>query len=184
MKQRFNNKIVLKLMLFVLGFVLASTVSQAQLPTSIDTSKMAYNEISTKVKLFVFPTKNQSEGRQKKDEWECYNWAVKNSGVDPYNMQKVAAAPVQTGPDGTAVKSAAKGALVGTAIGAVTGDTGEGAAIGAIAGGAAGARQKRSMQAQQQQQAAATASKTEQDMLNSFNKAFSACIEGKGYTIK
>jgi hypothetical protein len=184
MKQKSNNKIVLKLIMLVFGFVLTATIAHAQLPTSIDTSKMVYNEISTKVKLFVFPTKGQSQGQQKKDEWECYNWAVKNSGVDPYNPQKVAAAPVESGPDGTAVKSAAKGALVGTAIGAVTGDTGQGAAVGAIAGGAAGMRQKKVTQQQQQQQAAATASKTEQDMLNSFNKAFSACIEGKGYTIK
>jgi hypothetical protein len=100
------------------------------------------------------------------------------------NTAAVQAAPVETGPDGQVVGSAAKGAIVGAAIGAVTGDAGQGAAVGAIAGGAGGIRQKRVGQARAQEQAQANADQQNQAMANSFIKAFSACIEGKGYTIK
>jgi uncharacterized protein YcfJ len=134
--------------------------------------------------LYVFPSKNQTKQKQKEDEFECYKWAMEQSGIDPLNLPKVQAAPAQTGPTGAAVGGAAKGAAVGVAIGAIAGDAGKGAAIGAVAGGVAGRRQGKQAQAQQNQQSQDAVTKTEQDMKNSFVKAFSACIEGKGYTIK
>jgi hypothetical protein len=36
----------------------------------------------------------------------------------------------------------------------------------------------------QQQQNNAQAAATEQELMNNFKKAFSACLEGKGYTVK
>jgi hypothetical protein len=100
---------------------------------------MTYNQISQTMKLYVFPSKNQSKQTQKEDEFECYKWAVEQSGIDPLNLPKVEAASVQTGPTGGAVKGAAKSAVAGAAIGAVAGDAGKGAAIGATAGGMKGA---------------------------------------------
>jgi hypothetical protein len=174
-----NRRFVLTCVLGYLPIILFG-----QLTTTIDTSRMTYNQISSTLKVYVFPAKGQSEAKQKKDEYECYQWSVKNSGIDPLNTAAVQAAPVETGPDGQVVGSAAKGAIVGAAIGAVTGDAGQGAAVGAIAGGAGGIRQKRVGQARAQEQAQANADQQNQAMANSFIKAFSACIEGKGYTIK
>lgn len=153
-------------------------------PALPDTAKMTYNQISQGLKLYVYPSKEQSKQQQKEDEFECYKWAVEQSGIDPLNLPKVEAAPAQTGPTGGAVRGAAKGAAAGAAIGAITGDAGEGAAVGAIVGGLSGRRQGKQAQAQQNQQAQANAAATEQEMKNSFTKAFSVCIEGKGYTIK
>ena len=51
-------------------------------------------------------------------------------------------------------------------------------------GGLAGRRKGKQAQAQQNQQAEATATATDQAKIDSFKKAFSVCIEGKGYTIK
>ena len=152
-------------------------------PTVPDTSKMTYNQISGGLKLYVFPAKNQSKQQQKTDEFDCYVWAQEQSGIDPLNLPKVAA-PVQSGPTGGAVKGAAKGAAAGAAIGAIAGDAGQGAAIGATAGAMAGRRQGKQAQAQANQQSQAQATATEQEMKDSFNKAFSVCMEGKGYTIK
>ncbi len=166
-------------------FLLALTNGYAQKPPTLpDTSKMKYNEISNKMKLYVFPSKNQSQQTQKEDEFICYKWAIENTGIDPMNPPKVEAAPVETGPDGSAVVGAAKGAAAGVAIGAIAGDAGTGAAIGAVAGGLAGRRQGKQAQAQAQQQSQAAVAKTEQEIKDTFKKAFSACIEGKGYTIK
>jgi hypothetical protein len=174
------------LLLPVLALAFSHTLfaQQATPPALPDTSKMTYNQISQGLKLYVYPSKDQSKQQQKEDEFECYKWAVEQSGIDPLNLPKVEAAPAQTGPTGGAVKGAAKGAAAGAAIGAITGDAGEGAAVGAIVGGLSGRRQGQQAQAQQNQQAQANAAATEQEMKNSFTKAFSVCIEGKGYTIK
>lgn len=160
------------------------SAQQAAPPALPDTAKMTYNQISQSMKLYVYPSKGQSKQQQKVDEFECYKWAVEQSGIDPLNLPKVEAPPPQTGPTGGAVKGAAKGAAAGAAIGAITGDAGQGAAVGAVAGGLAGRRQGKQQQAQQNQQAQANAAAAEKEMTDSFKKAFSVCIEGKGYTIK
>ena len=173
------------IMIITLGLgqtVFAQTVPTTQLLP--DTAKMTYNQISQQMQLFIYPSKGQTKQQQKKDEFECYKWAVEQSGIDPLNLPKVEAAPVQSGPDGSAVKGAAKGAAAGVAIGAIAGDAGKGAAIGAAAGAMAGRRAGQQAQAQKNQQAQANSAASEQAMKDSFKKAFSVCIEGKGYTIK
>ena len=70
------------------------------------------------------------------------------------------------------------------AIGAIAGDAGKGAAIGAVAGGLAGRRAGKQAQAQANQQSQADVVNTQNEIKNTFIKGFSACLEGKGYTIK
>lgn len=179
-------RVILPALLLVLGQTVYSQTTQAvpvtqQMP---DTAKMTYNQISKAMNLYVYPSKKQSQSQQKKDEFACYQWAVEQSGIDPLNLPKIEAAPVQTGPTGGAVKGAAKGAAAGAAIGAIAGDAGKGAAIGAAAGGMKGMGKGKQAQAQQNQKSQADAAAKEQAMKDEFKKAFSVCIEGKGYTIK
>ncbi len=174
-------------LLFPVLFLASGHTAFAQVPVTQqlpDTAKMTYNQISQACKLFVYPSKGQSKQQQKEDEFECYKWAMEQSGLDPLNLPKVEAAPAQTGPTGGGVKGAAKGAAAGAAIGAITGDAGEGAAVGAVVGGLAGRRQGKNAQAQANQQNQANAAAAEAQMKETFVKAFSVCIEGKGYTIK
>jgi hypothetical protein len=49
---------------------------------------MTYNQISQRLKLFVYPSKWQSKDKQKADELEYYKWAMEQSGIDPMNMTK------------------------------------------------------------------------------------------------
>lgn len=172
------------ILVLVLGFSTSFFAQTTPLPTTLDPSKMTYNQISQSLKLFVYPSKGQSQDKQKADEFECYKWAMEQSGIDPMNMPKTEAAPKQEGPTGAGVGGAAKGAAVGAALGSINGNAGEGAAAGAIVGGLAGRRKGKQVQAQQNQQAEATATATDQAKIDSFKKAFSVCIEGKGYTIK
>ena len=158
--------------------------AHAQVASLPDTSKMTYNQISGKLGLYVFPAKSQSQQQQKVDEFECYKWAIQQSGIDPLNLPKVEAAPVDKSPDGTAVVGAAKGAAAGVAIGAIAGDAGKGAAIGAAAGAMGGRRQKKAGDAKEEQKSQADAKNKEAEIKNSYIKAFSVCMEGKGYTIK
>jgi len=174
------------LIVLLVIFLSSANSVYAQVPTTKalpDTSKMTYSQISNTMKLVVFPAKGQSQKQQKKDEFDCYMWAMGQSGIDPLNLPKTEAA-VQSGPTGGAVKGAAKGAAGGAAIGAIAGDAGKGAAIGATAGALRGVKKGKEQQAQQNQQAQASAAATDQAKIDSFKKAFSACIEGKGYTVK
>jgi hypothetical protein len=188
MKTNLLFKSVCRAILAFTILIFSQTVfAQTPVPTTKllpDTAKMTYNQISQTAKLYVFPAKGQSKNQQKKDEFDCYMWAIEQSGIDPLNTPKVEAAPVQSGPTGGAVKGAAKGAAAGAAIGAIAGDAGKGAAIGAVAGGLGGRRQGKQAQAQQNQQAQANTAAQEQAMKDSFQKAFSVCLEGKGYTTK
>ena len=183
MKPIFFSYTAPRIFLALLIMVSSQTVL-AQTPALPDTSKMAYNQLSSSLKLLVFPAKGQSKQKQKSDEFACYKWSMEQTGIDPMNPPKVEAAPVQSGPTGGAVVGGAKGAAAGVAIGAIAGDAGKGAAIGAVAGGLAGRRAGKQAQAQANQQAQADVAHTQNEIKNTFIKGFSACLEGKGYTIK
>jgi len=61
---------------------------------------------------------------------------------------------------------------------------GKGAAYGAIIGGISGRRAKKMGDQQKQQQANQAAAAAQQNMSADYNKAFTVCMEAKGYTIK
>ena len=134
--------------------------------------------------LFVFPSNDQDKETQDADELACYKWAKEQTGVDPINPPDVQAEQVDRSADGTAVRGAARGAAAGAAIGAIAGDAGQGAAIGAVAGGLRGRRAKKVGDEMEQQQNNAASEAAEKEMMDNFKKAFSACMEGKGYTVK
>lgn len=150
--------------------------------TGVD--QIVAQDISKSLGLYVFPSKDQDKATQEADETACFKWAKEQSGYDPINPTKYVAAEVDSSPDGSAVRGAARGAAAGAAIGAIAGDTGEGAAIGAIVGGLRGRRAKKAGDQQQQQANSAAASTASANAANDYNKAFSACMEGKGYTVK
>ena len=140
--------------------------------------------IASSLGLYVFPAEGQDAATQEADETACFKWAKQQSGYDPMNPTVYQGAEVDRSADGSAVGGAAVGAAGGAAIGAIAGDAGKGAAIGATAGGMRGIRAGSQAQAQQNQQAQANAAAAEEETKNTFRKAFSACIEGKGYTVK
>jgi hypothetical protein len=134
--------------------------------------------------LYIFPANGQDQATQDADEVACYKWAKEQTGVDPINPPQVQAAQVDRSADGTAVVGAAGGAAAGAAIGAIAGDTGKGAAIGAVVGGLRGRRAKVVGDEMEQQANNQAATAQEEEMMNNFKKAFTACLEAKGYTIK
>lgn len=134
--------------------------------------------------VFVYPAKGQSTERQQAEATECYAWAQQQTGIDPTAPPPAAAPSQSQGVDGSAVKGAAKGAVVGTAIGAIAGETGEGAAIGAIAGGLRGRRMAKQQKKSDEQAAQQQAHAQHAYVQETFRKAYGACLEGKGYTVK
>jgi hypothetical protein len=131
--------------------------------------------------MVIYPAKEQTPEQQKQDEYECHQWAVEQTGFDPTKTQQVT--QQESSPKGGAIKGAAGGALVGAGIGAIAGDARKGAAIGAGAGAVGGGAKQR-QQRQQQEAAAQQAQANQQAQINNYNKAKSACLEGRGYTVK
>ena len=120
--------------------------------------------------VFVYPQKGQSQQQQDIDTAECGRWAKQQSGVDP-NAPKQ---PDQVGSNARgAVGGAAKGAALGAAVGAIGGDAGKGAGAGAVVGGVAGRRKSK-----KDKQAAAA------ETTNTYQRAFAACMDGRGYSVK
>jgi hypothetical protein len=159
-------------------------IAIALLTFNYDQSRAQETTLASGLGLFVFPAEDQNKEQQDADELACYKWAKEQTGVDPINPPEVQAEEVDRSADGTAVRGAARGAAAGAAIGAIAGDAGKGAAIGAVAGGLRGRRAKVVGDEMEQQQNNATAAAQTQEMMDNFNKAFSACMEGKGYTVK
>ena len=138
--------------------------------------------------VIVYPAKGQSAEQTEKDKYECYAWAKNSSGFDP-----MAAPTAQTAPPtreqqvGGVGKGAVGGGLAGLAVGALAGNAKKGAAIGAGSGGLLGGmrrhdQKQRETHAQQQweQQEGANYSQNR----NNYNRAYSACLEGRGYTVR
>lgn len=148
--------------------------------------------------VYVFPAEGQDAAQQSKDEAACYEWAVGNTGTDPFELAKQEQADAQQAQaDQQAAKQAgqgsgARGAVRGAAAGALIGeiandDASEGAAWGAAAGAVHGRRQGRRAQQEAQEQSAAQAEQREaatDEQLNNFKNAFSVCLEAKEYMVK
>ncbi len=159
------------------------------------------------INMFVYPGKGQNADQQLKDESACYASAKEQTGVDPQAAapagksaeqkaaEQKAAADAAKAPRGGRLKGAAKGAAGGSVIGAVAGDAGTGAATGAVVGTmVGGAKQRRANAAAKQQAAANTAAAQQKEeekakqehaaKLDTFKRAFSACMGARGYSAK
>lgn len=129
----------------------------------------------------AYPAREQSREQIEQDRYICFEWARDNTGFDP--MQSPAASAPPPEPTMGALGGAVGGALVGVTIGAITGHAGRGAAIGALSGGLLGgaheynSEQERELYIRQQ-----TANFAEKR--NEYNRAWSACMEGRGYTVR
>ena len=123
-------------------------------------------------KPIIYPSKGQSAQQQQKDDGECYAWAKNKTGIDP---AAVAAAPPPSGP-AVGGGERARGAVRGAAVGGIV-DGGDGARTGAAVGVVAGGARARQNQKAQQQSAQAGS-------IDTYNRAYAACMEGRGYSIK
>jgi hypothetical protein len=141
------------------------------------------------VEIYFYPTKGQSKAQQDRDRYECYLWAVKQTGYDPgramaphQRIEVVPAAP----PGANVAAGAATGAVVGSILSGPR-DHGQGLVFGAIAGAMMGAA---SEQAQQEQAARMTQQYNERDyarveeQARNYRRAMTACLEGRGYTVR
>ena len=189
------------LIVLVMAWLIPAAPAQTAPPPAWSPSKS--------IGMFAYPKQNQNADQQLKDESDCYGSAKQNTGVDPQapaptgpsaeqNQAAQQQAAQQAGKDvskGGTVKGAAGGAAGGAAIGAIAGDAGKGAAIGATVGAVAGRRKQRTKEQQAKQQAAQQTSQAQQqaqaqaqgqhkEAIDTFKRAFSACMDARGYAVQ
>jgi Glycine zipper len=145
--------------------------------------------------LAVYPGQGQSPAQLDRDRFECHDWAVKQTRFDPSAPRaRSAMPPVRVAEPQPTGAGAVVGAITGAVLGSIVarpGSEGAGAAIGAVAGGLFGAAAEDSAQqdarasAQQQIDARAAARRaTDNQGAGAYRRALSACLEGRGYTVR
>ena len=123
----------------------------------------------TAVAQYVYPGRGQSPEQQQRDQADCHGWAMQQAG----NPAAVPPPPAQSG---QVLRSTGRGAAIGAVGGAIGGDAGKGAAIGAASGALIGGMRRRDEQrAYNEAQGNANAA---------YSRAYGACLEGRGYTVK
>jgi hypothetical protein len=132
--------------------------------------------------LVIYPKGGQDAEQQKKDEYECHEWAVGQSGFDPINAPSAADAVPAEAKKGGLLRGGAKGAAGGAVIGAIAGDAGKGAAIGA-AGGAIVGNARRNNQVRDQEATQQQAQANIDAQRASYTRAKKTCLEGRNYSV-
>lgn len=110
----------------------------------------------------AYPARGQSPEQHARDNEECQTWARQQSAYDPATDTAKGAGV------GLAIGALA-GAATGAAIGAATGNAGRGAAVGAVVGGVGGT--------------AVGAGRGYTSNRDGYDRAFAACMQGKGYSV-
>jgi hypothetical protein len=184
----------------------SSTSAQPAAPAA-PTGPVPSFSAANKVGLYAYPGKGQSHDQQLIDESDCYNSAQQQTGVNadtpapqPPSSADVQAAQAQAADaapqqKGGRARGAARGAVGGAVIGGIAGDAGTGAAVGATVGTVRGGRQQRKANAAAKDEASAQGGAQVQQQyqsqkaaydqqMNTFKRAFSACMDARSYSVK
>jgi hypothetical protein len=144
--------------------------------------------------IYAYPSQGQTPEQQDRDRYDCYQWAIQQTGFDPsapnvppHDRIQVVGGPPAV-PPGAGV---ATGAVTGAVLGALVSrprDAGAGALVGAVLGGIVGgaaenAQNQQAAQANtvvvQRQQSAQVERKA-----SDFRRAAGACLEARGYSVR
>lgn len=134
--------------------------------------------------MFIFPAQGQTVEEQELDEFRCQRWATDRTGFNPLATPTATTQPPsqqrQTG-------GLARGALGGAALGAIIGDSSRSAGRGAAAGDLIGGVRQNRSNTRVEQETEQWAQREAANMANNrndFERAMTACLEGKGYTVR
>ena len=140
--------------------------------------------------VYFFPTQGQTAERQERDRYECYNWAVGRTGFDPSRRPLPPTQRHVVVPSRPTGEATVGGALLGAIIGAAVSDSrnaASGAIVGAAAGGLLGAASESAQADEEARRYAAgqaVASAGNGRAAADYQRAMSACLEARGYTVK
>lgn len=143
--------------------------------------------------IYVYAAHGQTDKQLDRDRYECHNWAVLQSHYNPSDPHLAPHQQIQVVAAPPAGRDTVAGAISGAVTGAIIAgphNQGEGAMIGAIAGGTMGAmsdsaRQKEAQRINNSNAAQEQAERARlETQASNYRRAISACLEGRGYTVK
>ncbi len=150
--------------------------------------------------VYAAPARGQTPEQLDRDKYECAQWATQQTGFDPSRPPPppppvgMRAVPVGPAPGSGVVTGAATGALVGAAVANPWNpgpSTLVGLVAGAVLGGAVESAQNdraHAAAAQANAQAAQNAQNLRDGNLAvqaiNYRRALSACLDGRGYTVR
>ena len=176
--------------MLVAVFALTAGVAAADPETVPDAARRGAADAD----IYVYPSKGQTDQQLDRDRYECHNWAVKQSHYNPSEPhlaphQQIQVVEVRApGPGPGAAVGAVTGAVIGNGI-AGRHDAGGGALAGAIVGAMIGASTEAAREKQTtttprlSAEAQAERARLERQAAD-YRRAISACLEGRGYTVK
>ena len=128
--------------------------------------------------LEVTAMRGQSAEQSRRDRYECHNWAVEQTGVQPIQQDPESERAAERA---QRINKVILGSAIGAAIGGIlrgnkdgrSSDAADGALAGAVAGAAAGAI------------AGEIAAKREEpEPIDDYARALAACMAGRGYELR
>jgi len=143
--------------------------------------------------VYFYPMQGQSPERQDRDRYECYRWAVKQTGFDPGQAQLAPHQRVEVTPIAPPGSDTAAGAVSGAIVGSMIAphhDKGFGLVFGALAGAMLGAtsdatREQEAERIQRHYEAKqATQYARMEKQARDYQRAMTACLEGRGYSVR
>jgi hypothetical protein len=148
--------------------------------------------------IYAYPTNGQTAEQQDRDRYDCFQWAIQETGFDPsspsvppHERIQVVSGPPAVPPGAGVATGAVTGAVLGALI-APPWRAGTGALVGAVLGGVIGgaAESAQDAQAAQAQAQAQTVQVQRQQSAQlerkagDFKRAASACLEARGYSVR
>lgn len=142
--------------------------------------------------VYFYPARGQSKQRQDRDRYECYRWASEQTKFDPGQAQLAPHQRIEVKPTAPPGTDAAAGAVGGAMIGSMMSrdDHGFGLVFGAITGAMLGAasdeaREQEARQVQRHYDAAEAKKYARLErQAREYRRAMTACLEGRGYTVR
>src|SRR5215472_4121342 len=140
----------------------------------------AYPGATAAQDVYVYPAKNQTDEQMARDKEECHDWALKQTGVDPEKLaSETVTPPPPSGESSSGAGSGLGGAGLGAARGAMSGDAAGGAIRGVGIGRLVRAARARREMEEQHQASLPQDYQQRRTQLQSYDRAFSACLTGR-----
>ena len=145
--------------------------------------------------VYAFPQKGQTQEQQTQDESKCTQWAQQKTGLNPavlqYKQQEAMAKQQQVTQEANKPevgRNLGRAALTGAALGGINQGMDDGAGKGAVMGLTVGASKARANSIEQKKQGAVNAAQAQSQSVQAetetYLRAYCACMEGQGYSVR
>jgi outer membrane lipoprotein SlyB len=177
----------LLLLLLVISLAACYPATYREVPRAVPSPRAPITQV------YFYPKQGQTTEQQSRDHYECYNWAMQQTGFDPSQSSIPSERRVKVVPMPPPGHDTAALAIAGAVLGALIAGprhAGQGALIGAGSGALFGAASDATRQQYAgQMEEAYTRSDQALDahyeaQARDFRRAMTACLEGRGYSVK